>query len=191
MIRVFDKVIDLGKPVNRFTVVDLICPLRAWFAYNESIKELVRSTDELVIMGVEIHSIVLSQLKEQGCDVEVPVEVEVECNGQKYVRRFRADAVCGDKVIEVKRKYTKELAPLYIWQVKVYMALLGINKGAIISLLDGYVKEIEASEDELMAVKENFVNNIRKVLCGDVSRNIGKWCRYCKYRNICLNDRLI
>ena len=191
MIRVFDKVIDLGKPVNRFTVVDLICPLRAWFAYNESIKELVKNADELVIMGIETHSIVLSQLREQGCRVEVPIDVEVECNGQRHVRRFRVDAVCDDKIIEIKKKYTKELAPLYIWQVKVYMALLGINKGAIISLLDGYVKEIEVDKDELKVVKERLIENIRKVLCGDVNRHIGKWCRYCKYRNICLNDRLI
>jgi len=192
MIRVFDKVIDLDKPVNRFTVVDLICPKRAWHVFNEPVKEFVNSVDELMVSGVETHNLVLSQLREQGCSVEVPVEVEVECNGQKYVRRFRVDAICDGKVIEIKRKYTKELAPLYIWQVKVYMALLGINKGAIISLLDGYVKEIEASMDELKNVKERLLSNMRKVLCGgDVSRHVGKWCRYCRYKDMCLNERLM
>jgi len=192
MIRVYDKVIDLDKPVGRLTVVDLICPKRAWYLYNEPVRELVRSTDELVIVGVETHGLVLSQLREQGCRVEVPIDVEVECDGQRHVRRFRVDAVCDDKIIEIKKKYTKELAPLYIWQVKVYMALLGVHRGAIVSLLDGYVKEIEAGEDELKVVKERLIENIRKVLCGgDVSRHVGKWCRYCRYKDTCLNERLM
>jgi len=191
MIKVFDKVIDLDKPVGRFTVIDLICPKRAWFLFNEPIRELVKNTDELVVMGVETHSLVLSQLKEQGCNVEVPVEVEVECNGKRHVRRFRVDAVCNGQVVEIKRRYTKELAPMYIWQVKAYMALLGVSRGAIVSLSDGYVKVVEASDDELRAVKERLVENIRRALCGDAVRHVGSWCRYCRYRTECLNEKLM
>ena len=180
-------VIDMDKPVSRVGVVDLICPLRAWLAYREPVKSLVE-VNEYMISGREVHDAVLYQLREQGCEVEKPVEVDSECGR----RRFRADAVCGDLVVELKRRYSASLVPLYLWQLKAYMALLGIYRGAIVSLSDGYVKYVTISEKEAEEVKQQLMESLN-AMCKDEkpSKRVGKWCQWCKFSKMCLNSRLI
>jgi CRISPR/Cas system-associated exonuclease Cas4 (RecB family) len=180
-------VIDMDKQVNRVGVVDLICPLRGWLAYREPIKSLVE-VNEYMIAGREAHDAVLYQLRDQGCEVERPVEVDSECGR----RKFRADAVCGDLVVELKRRYNASLANLYLWQLKVYMALLGIYRGAIVSLSDGYVKYVAISEKEAEEVKQQLMEGLNAV-CKEErpERRVGKWCQWCKFSKQCLNGRLV
>ena len=180
-------VIDLDKKVGRVGVTDLICPLRGWLAFREPVKSLIE-VNEYVVAGREAHDAVLYQLRDQGCEVEKVVEVDSECGR----RRFRADAVCGDLVVELKRKYSASLAPLYLWQIKAYMALLGIYRGVIVSLSDGYMKYVTISEKEAEAVKQQLVESLNAV-CKDErpSKRVGKWCQWCKYSKMCLNSRLV
>jgi len=180
-------VIDLDKKVGRVGVTDLICPLRGWLAFREPVKSLIE-VNEYVVAGREAHDAVLYQLRDQGCEVEKAVEVDSECGR----RRFRADAVCGDLVVELKRKYSASLAPLYLWQIKAYMALLGIYRGVIVSLSDGYMKYVTISEKEAEAVKQQLVESLNAV-CKDErpSKRVGKWCQWCKYSKMCLNSRLV
>ena len=141
-----------------------------------------------MVVGAEVHDVVLHQLREQGCEIEKPVEVDSECGR----RRFRADAVCGDVVVELKRRYNASLASLYTWQLKVYMSLLGIYRGVIVSLLDGYVKYMTITEKEAEEVKRQFMESLNAV-CKEErpQRRAGDWCRWCKYNKMCLNSRLI
>ena len=180
-------VVDLDKKVGRVGVVDLICPLKGWLAYREPVKALL-DVNEYMVAGREVHDAVLYQLRDQGCEVEKPIEVESECGR----RRFRADAVCGDLVVELKRRYNASLASLYLWQVKVYMALLGIYRGVIVSLSDGYVKYITIGEKEAEEVKRQLMESLNAV-CKDEKpeRRVGKWCQWCKYSRECLNSRLV
>jgi CRISPR/Cas system-associated exonuclease Cas4 (RecB family) len=180
-------VVDLDRPVNRVGVADLICPLKGWLAYREPIKSLL-DVNEYMIAGREVHDAVLYQLKNQGCEVEKVVEVESECGK----RRFRADAVCSDVVIELKRRYNAFLAPIYLWQLKVYMSLLGIYRGAVVSLMDGYIKYVVIDEREAEEVKRQLMESLNS-MCRDErpNRRVGKWCRWCKYSKECLNGRLI
>ena len=180
-------VIDMDKPVSRVGVVDLICPLRAWMVYREPVKSLVE-VNEHMIAGREVHDAVLYQLREQGCETEKLIEVNSECGR----RRFRADAVCGDLVVELKRRYNASLAPLYLWQVKAYMALLGIYRGVIVSLSDGYVKYVTISEKEAEAVRKQLMESLNAV-CREEEpgKRVGQWCRWCKFNRTCLNSRLI
>jgi len=180
--------LDLDKPVERVSVVDLICPRRGWYAYREPVSSVVSGVDEMVVAGQLVHAAVLNQLRDR-CRVEVPVEVEV-C-GQR--RRFRADAVCDGYVIELKKRYGKAYAPLYIWQLKVYMALLNVKRGYIVSLEDGYVKEIVVDDAELRYVREVFLDHLRKAVCGEgePERRVGQWCNLCKFRGPCLSGRLL
>jgi CRISPR/Cas system-associated exonuclease Cas4 (RecB family) len=180
-------VIDLDKPVSRVGVIDLICPLRGWLAYRDPVKSLV-DVNEYMIVGREVHDIILYQLKDQGCEVEKPVEVESKCGH----RRFRADAVCNDLVVELKRRYNASLAPVYLWQLKVYMSLLGIYRGAVVSLVDGYVKYVVIDEREAEEVKRQLMENMNAV-CKEERPNkrVGPWCRWCKYNKECLNSRLL
>jgi CRISPR/Cas system-associated exonuclease Cas4 (RecB family) len=179
--------VDLDRPVGRVGVVDLICPLRGWLAYREPVKAML-DVNEYAIVGMEVHNVVLNQLREQGCEVEVPIEVESECGK----RRIRADAVCGDLVVELKRKYTASVAPLYLWQLKVYMALLGLRRGAVVSLLDGYIRYVTIDDKEAEEVKRMFMEHLNAV-CKDERPNkrIGPWCRWCKFSKQCLNSQLI
>jgi len=180
-------IIDLDKKVGRVGIIDLVCPLRGWFAYHESIKSIINVSDYM-IAGREVHDVVLNQLREQGCETEKAVEVSSECGR----RRFRADAVCGDVVVELKRKYNASLAPLYLWQVKVYMALLGLRRGAVVSLVDGYVKYVVIDEKEAEEVRQRLTESLN-VMCRDEKprRRVGKWCRWCKYSRQCLNSQLL
>jgi CRISPR/Cas system-associated exonuclease Cas4 (RecB family) len=180
-------IIDLDKRVGRVGVVDLICPLRGWLAFREPVKSLIE-VSEYVVVGREVHDVVLHQLKEQGCEVEKAVEVESECGR----RRFRADAVCGDLVVELKRKYNASLASIYLWQVKVYMSLLGIYRGAVVSLSDGYVKHVVINEREAEEIRKQFVESLNAA-CREErpQRRVGKWCQWCKYSRECLNSKLI
>jgi len=180
-------VVDLDKKVGRVGVVDLICPLKGWLTYREPVKSLVE-VNEYMIAGREVHDAVLYQLRDQGCEVEKPIEVESECGR----RRFRADAVCGDLVVEFKRKYNASLAPLYLWQVKVYMAFLGLRRGAVVSLSDGYVKYVTIDEKEAEEIRWRLIESLN-VMCKEEKpeRRVGKWCQWCKYSRECLNSRLI
>jgi CRISPR/Cas system-associated exonuclease Cas4 (RecB family) len=179
--------IDLDKKVGRVGVIDLICPLRGWLSFREPVKALV-DVNEYMVAGREVHDAVLYQLREQGCEVEKAVEVDSECGR----RRFRADAVCSNLVVEVKRRYSASLAPLYLWQVKVYMALLGIYRGAVVSLSDGYMKYVTIDEKEAAEIKRKLVESLN-VVCKEErpEKRVGKWCQWCKYSKECLNSRLI
>jgi len=180
-------VIDLEKPINRVGVVDLICPLRGWLAFREPVKSLIE-VNEYMVAGREAHDAVLYQLRDQGCEVEKVVEVDSECGR----RRFRADAVCGDLVVELKRKYNASLAPLYLWQIKAYMALLDLRRGVIVSLMDGFMKYVVIDEKEAEAIKQQLMESLNAV-CRDErpSKRVGKWCQWCKYSKQCLNSRLV
>jgi CRISPR/Cas system-associated exonuclease Cas4 (RecB family) len=180
-------IIDLSKQVGRVGVVDLICPLKGWMTYREPVKALV-DVNEYMIFGREAHDAVLYQLRDQGCEVEKAVEVESECGR----RRFRADAVCGDLVVELKRRYNASLAPIYLWQLKVYMSLLGIYRGAVVSLSDGYIKYVVIDEKEAEKVKKQLIESLN-AMCREEKpeRRVGKWCQWCKYSRECLNSKLL
>jgi CRISPR/Cas system-associated exonuclease Cas4 (RecB family) len=180
-------VIDLEKPINRVGVVDLICPLRGWLAFREPVKSLIE-VNEYMVAGREAHDAVLYQLRDQGCEVEKAVEVDSECGR----RRFRADAVCGDLVIELKRRYNASLASIYLWQLKVYMSLLNIYRGVVVSLSDGYVKYVTISEKEAGEVRQQLMESLN-AMCKDEkpSKRVGKWCQWCKFSKMCLNSRLV
>jgi len=180
-------IIDLDRKVGRVGIIDLVCPLRGWFAYHEPIKSIINVSDYM-IAGKEVHDVVLNQLREQGCETEKAVEVNSECGR----RRFRADAVCNNMIIELKRKYSASLAPLYLWQVKVYMALLNLRRGAVVSLVDGYVKYVTISEEEAEEVRRRLIESLNS-MCRDEKprRRVGKWCRWCKYSRQCLNIQLL
>jgi CRISPR/Cas system-associated exonuclease Cas4 (RecB family) len=180
-------VIDLDRKVGRVGVADLICPLKGWLTYREPVRALTE-VNEHMIAGREAHDAILYQLKEQGCEVEKVVETESGCGR----RRFRADAVCGDLVVELKRRYNASLAPIYLWQLKVYMSLLGIHRGAIVSLTDGYVKYVTIDEREAEEVKRQLMESLN-AMCKDErpGRRVGKWCQWCKFSRECLNSRLV
>jgi CRISPR/Cas system-associated exonuclease Cas4 (RecB family) len=180
-------VIDLDRQVGRVGVVDAICPRRAWFAYRESVRALL-DVNEYMIAGKEVHDVVLNQLREQGCEVEKAIEVDSECGK----RRFRADAVCGGLIVEIKRKYNASLVPLYLWQLKAYMSLLRIYRGVIVSLLDGYIKYVTISGEEAEEVRRQLMQSLNS-MCREEKpeRRTGPWCRWCKYNRECLNSKLM
>jgi CRISPR/Cas system-associated exonuclease Cas4 (RecB family) len=186
---VIDKkyVVDLDKQVNRVGVMDLICPLRGWLAYREPVKALIE-VNEYMVAGREAHDVILYQLRDQGCEVERSIEVDSECGR----RRFRADAVCDGLVVELKRRYSASLAPLYLWQVKTYMAFLGIYRGAVVSLSDGYIKYVVINEKEAEEIKQQLIRSLNS-MCKEEKpdRRVGKWCRWCKFSRECLNSRLV
>jgi CRISPR/Cas system-associated exonuclease Cas4 (RecB family) len=141
-----------------------------------------------MVAGREVHDAVLYQLRDQGCEVEKAVEVDSECGR----RRFRADAVCNDLVVELKRRYNASLAPLYLWQLKAYMSLLGLRRGVIVSLMDGFMKYVVIDEREVEAIKQQLVESLN-AMCKEKepSRKIGQWCRWCRFNKMCLNSRLV
>jgi len=180
-------VIDLERPINRVGVADLICPLKGWLSFREPVKALTE-VNEYMLAGREAHDAVLYQLREQGCEVEKPIEVESACGR----RRFRADAVCGDLVVELKRRYNASLAPIYLWQLKAYMALLGLRRGVVVSLMDGFMKYVTIDERETEEVKRQLMESLNAV-CRDErpERRTGKWCQWCKFSKECLNSKLL
>jgi CRISPR/Cas system-associated exonuclease Cas4 (RecB family) len=120
--------------------------------------------------------------------VEKPIEVDSECGR----RRFRADAVCGDLVVELKRRYNASLASLYLWQLKAYMSLLGLRRGVIVSLMDGFMKYVAVDEKEAEEVRQQLMESLN-AMCKEKEPNkkTGQWCRWCKFNRTCLNSRLV
>jgi CRISPR/Cas system-associated exonuclease Cas4 (RecB family) len=188
-------VLDLERPVERIGVIDLICPRRAWRVYRMPVRALVERVNEFMVQGQVVHDVLLAQLKEQGCSVEHVIEVETRCGVR---RKFRADAVCHDIVIELKRsaRQWSVWKYLYLWQLKVYMALTGRRRGALVSLEDGRVEYVEyagAESRHLDEVLERFIDHLNKAVCSErePERHIGVWCRYCELRRECFNGRLV
>jgi len=188
-VRIRNMEIDLDAPIRRVGVVDLICPRRGWWAFREPVRTM---GDEMMAVGVVMHEGVLGQVSDR-CEVEKRVEVSTSCG---VVRRFRADAVCRDEdggrfVVEVKKRVNPRYMPLYLWQVRVYMAFLNVERGYLLSVEDGRVYEV--SSEGLEEVREVFIDNLEKAVCGVglPGRRVGVWCRLCKYRARCFNGTLL
>jgi CRISPR/Cas system-associated exonuclease Cas4 (RecB family) len=72
------------------------------------------------------------------------------------------------------------------------MSLLGIHRGVVVSLVDGYVKHVTLSEREAEEVRRQLMQSL-DLMCKDEMplKRVGKWCQWCKYNKQCLNSRLV
>jgi len=189
-IRILNNVeIDMERPSGHLSVVDLICPYRAWRSVRVPIRSVVDDENINIVIGIVAHRAVLRQFEQQGCEVEVPIEIAG--------RRFRADAVCeenGEKVVvEIKKKVVpgSVITEQYKMQVKMYMAWLNVKRGVIIGL-NGVRINIVASEEELRELREVAETSLL-YLDGESEppRRRGEWCKFCPFKNECINARLI
>jgi CRISPR/Cas system-associated exonuclease Cas4 (RecB family) len=181
--------IDVERPSGHLSVVDLICPYRAWRSVRVPIRSVVDDENINIVIGIVAHRAVLRQLEQQGCDVEVEMPIAG--------RRFRADAVCeedGEKVVvEVKKKVVpgSVITEQYKTQVKMYMAFLGVRRGAIVGL-NGVRIDIAAGEEELRELREVAETSLLYLDSeSEPPRRRGEWCKFCLFRNECINARLI
>ena len=189
-IRVLDNVeIDMERPSGNLSIVDLVCPYRAWRATRTTVENIVKDEDVNIVIGIVSHRAVLRQLEQQGCEVEVPIEVAG--------RKFRADAVCeenGEKVVvEVKKKVVpgSVITEQYKVQVKMYMAFLGVKRGVIVGL-NGVRINITASEEELRGIRDVAETSLLYLDSeSEPPRRRGEWCGFCPFKNECVNARLI
>jgi len=189
-IRVLNNVeIDMERPSGHLSVVDLICPYRAWRAARMPVASIIKDEDVNIVIGIVTHRAVLRQLEQQGCDVEVEMPIAG--------RRFRADAVCEEDnekvIVEVKKRVIPGtvITEQYKIQVKMYMALLGVRRGIIIGL-NGVRIDIAASEEELRELREVAETSLLYLDSeSEPPRRRGEWCKFCPFKNECINARLI
>jgi CRISPR/Cas system-associated exonuclease Cas4 (RecB family) len=181
--------IDMEKPSGHLSVVDLICPYRAWRAARTPIADIIKDEDINIVIGIVTHRAVLRQLEQQGCEVEVEMPIAG--------RKFRADAVCeedGEKVVvEVKKRVIPGtvITEQYKMQVKMYMAFLGVRRGVIIGL-NGVRIDIAAGEEELRELREVAETSLLYLDSdSEPPRRRGEHCRFCPFKNECINARLI
>ena len=177
------SVVDWDNPVG-YGVKDLYCTERAVRLKSMKFRDYVKLVKvDLYNIGYELHSIV----KLKNCEKEVPIEFEG--------KRFRADAVCQDErgkyVVEVKSTLNRGLIDMYRFQLRAYMALLGIPRGVLIGLMDNRVEWHVMGEREMEEVREDLRKRIREVENNIGEKNIGEHCRYCIFYRDCLNRKLI
>ena len=160
-------------------VKDLVCPRRAWYRYNMSLRELLAVSDGYRLEAGKVgHKVVLRELELAGCTVEKVVE----WGGH----RFRVDAICRDEegefVVEIK---TGTRNADHDIQIKLYMMITGIKRGLLIYPWGFVVVKADDRElEELRKVAELSILYLDAEREEDVPKNT-KYCMTCPFKNRC------
>ncbi len=145
-----------------------------------------------LLLGDLVHRGLASILSENGGGrwrAEVPVEARVEVDGRVYTLKGRVDLVLYNEqgepeaVVEVKTgRDLPDNAPRehHLLQLKVYMKLLGVDRGYLLYVTPERVVEhpVEAGDVDVEGLVREAVR--------DSARPRYQWeCRYCPYRRLC------
>lgn len=173
-----------------------ICPRLASYEYNIDVKSVVAEKGRNMLnlnLGGYVHSVVLDELAKKGCEIEklIPLD-DYGCPR----RTFRADAVCGSTVVEMKTASTDKYRVYWEWQLKAYMALLGLKKGKLIVIWmpTTSVSEYDVVIDDNEA--EEIKDRVRRMCAAldkrweDVEPVRGEWCALCPVKQ-CVNGKLV
>ncbi|MBP1449862.1 MAG: Dna2/Cas4 domain-containing protein [Thermoproteus sp.] len=174
-----------------------ICPRLAAYEHNIAVRDVIVEKGKNMLnlnLGGYVHGVILDQLAKSGCQIEKPIPLDdYGCHGHK----FKADAICGDTVVEMKTASTDKYRVFWEWQLKAYMALTGLRKGKLIVIWmpTASVSEylITIDEEEAEAIKERIRTMCKSLdkKWEDVEPVRGEWCSLCPVRNQCLNGKLM
>jgi len=162
---------------NEIHVTDLL-QCRMKYILRKTFPE-VFEPNPAVTVGRLVH-LGLQQLLKEKFGAEVEKTFKREFNGYTIVGTV--DAICGDKLIEIK--YTKSNGNglprnSHVLQSKIYLWLTGLKEARLVylspyKLLEYPIKE-GASDEEVAKLIKNWT-----------SPKWGEWeCRYCLYAKIC------
>lgn len=146
--------------------------------------ELNLRFDPGAVTGSLIHIGIEKYLKDNGFEVEVPVEKKIEVDNREYILKGRIDAYKPDEKIVVEIKSGRDIQgkPLehHILQLQIYLNLLDADTGILFYVTpEGFL--------EFMVNKEKLnIKSLVKTIVRDEIHPRWSWeCRYCIYKRIC------
>ena len=177
-----NRIIRTDIPIRMTSIRDFICVRRALRLSKVTLDDIIRYRvlDKLQA-GKTLHRFVEFTLP---CEREVRTEI---C-GKMVI----ADAICEDTqgkfVVELKTTLGEIESTLF--QLKAYMAALGIDRGVVIGVIDRRMKFIRLSEKELEDFKNELCRRVELYNKGIDVPMRGTWCNSCWFKNECLNSKL-
>lgn len=142
-----------------------------------------------LVLGDLVHAGLGFLLAENGWEAEVQIEKSYIIDGKEYVLKGRADLVRRGKngkpetVVEIKTsRDLPENNPRehHVMQLRIYMQLLGANRGYLL-----YVTPEKLVEFEIEPAEMDIEGLIRETIY-DLQTPRYEWeCRYCSFRKIC------
>ena len=176
-----DRIEDL-KSEDVIYVTDLVyCPLKRLFRVRYP--ELTFSFEPYYVVGEAIHRGIQSILLEKGFEVEKEIEKTVEVEGKKYRVKGRMDAYSPQLVVEIKTGRSGQNIPYehHVMQLKIYLAMTGVDKGLLFYATSDRVSEYYVYRDDGLDL-ENLVEKHLKL------ERVPMWdweCRLCVFSKLC------
>jgi len=104
-----------------------------------------------LIRGIALHEGIQKLLKEYG-EIEIEFEKEIKKQYGEYTLIGRVDAILKDgTIIEFKSVYKPPTFPYesHIYQVLIYMTMIGSQKGLLVYLGNNEITEFEISQGQI------------------------------------------
>jgi len=188
------KAIDNPKILSRdeIMVTEVAAPCLRRSYYNRVRGSLPSPSEFLKSIGNDVHLKLQEVLRNEGCDTEVSVNIELD----GFRLRGRIDALCeelGEKVV-LEFKTANEIPERpydsHVMQIQAYLLMLKLRKGYLIYLsrTNGRVKVFKILRDN-KAVKK-LVERARQLYNAltdlkSPAAEKGPWCSDCPFLHIC------
>ena len=152
-----------------------------------------------LIRGTALHNGIQKLLKENG-EIEIEFEKEVQKKYGEYVLMGRLDGITKDNVIvEFKTVFKPPKFPYetHIYQVLIYMQMVGSEKGLLVYIGNNEIAEFEISQGQVKNTEtgETFpekyeVNDewiTRQILAYTTKTLVGVYddCKFCEINKTC------
>ena len=188
------KAMDNPKILSRdeIMVTEVAAPCLRRSYYNRVRGSLPSPSEFLKSIGNDVHLKLQEVLKQEGCDTEVSISIELD----DFKLRGRIDALCeelGEKVV-LEFKSTNEIPEKpydsHVMQLQAYLLMLKLRKGYLIYLsrTNGRVKVFKILRDN-KAVKKlvERARQLYKALTDlkPPTAEKGPWCSDCPFLHIC------
>ena len=188
------KAIDNPKILSRdeimVTEAASTCLRRSY--YNRVRGSLPTPSEFLKSIGNDVHLKLQEVLKQEGCDTEVSVNIELD----GFKLRGRIDALCNERgedvILEFKTANEIPEKPYdsHVMQIQAYLLMLKLRKGYLIYLsrTNGRVKVFRIERDN-KAIKRLIerARQLYKALTDlkPPAAEKGPWCSDCPFLHIC------
>ena len=188
------KAMDNPKILSRdeITVTEVASPCLRRSYYNRVRGSLPSPSEFLKSIGNDVHLKLQEVLKQEGCDTEVSISIELD----DFKLRGRIDALCNERgeevILEFKTANEIPEKPYdsHVMQLQAYLLMLKLRKGYLIYLsrTNGRVKVFKILRDnkavkKLVERARQLYNSLKDLKPPIPER--GPWCSDCPFSHIC------
>jgi len=188
------KAMDTPKILSKdeIMVTEAAAPCLRRSYYNRVRGSLPTPSEFLKSIGNDIHLKLQEVLRNEGCDTEVSVNIELD----GFRLRGRIDALCNERgedvILEFKTANEIPEKPYdsHVMQIQAYLLMLKLRKGYLIYLsrTNGRVKVFRIERDNkavkrLVERARQLYNSLKDLKPPAAEK--GPWCSDCPFSHIC------